>query len=76
MASCPEIDRRGGQCSVLFEVASQDVIGAPPEEEKGAEIFFRSFFFFWWGSYDVLTRYFKKNTTLSAPAINFPWGQS
>lgn len=33
----PEIDRRGGQCSVLFEVASQDVIGAPPEEEKGAE---------------------------------------
>ncbi|KAJ6146141.1 hypothetical protein N7497_008123 [Penicillium chrysogenum] len=36
-----------------------------------ATIFFRSFFFFWWGSYDVLTRYFKKNTTLSAPAINF-----
>ena len=33
----PEIDRRGGQCSVLFEVASQDVVGAPPEEEKGAE---------------------------------------
>lgn len=33
----PEIDRRGGQRSVLFEVASQDVIGAPPDEEKGAE---------------------------------------
>lgn len=33
----PEIDRRGGQLGVLFEVASQDVIGAPPEEEKRAE---------------------------------------
>ncbi|KAJ5816637.1 hypothetical protein N7447_008870 [Penicillium robsamsonii] len=36
-----------------------------------ATVLFRSFFFFWWGSYDVLTRYFKKNTTLSAPSINF-----
>ena len=32
---------------------------------------FRSFFFCWWGSYDVLSTYFKKNTTLSTPAINF-----
>lgn len=32
---------------------------------------FRSFFFFWWGSYDLFTRWFKQNTTLSAPAVNF-----
>lgn len=32
---------------------------------------FRTFFFFWWGSYDVFTRWFKKNTDLSTPAINF-----
>lgn len=36
-----------------------------------ATILFRSFFFFWWGSYDVLTRWMQRNTTLSAPAINF-----
>ncbi|KAJ5256623.1 hypothetical protein N7478_012727 [Penicillium angulare] len=36
-----------------------------------ATMFFRSFFFFWWGSYDMLTRYMKSNTNLSAPAINF-----
>ncbi|KAJ5171663.1 hypothetical protein N7492_004256 [Penicillium capsulatum] len=36
-----------------------------------ATVFFRSFFFFWWGSYDVFTRYLKKNTNMSAPAINF-----
>jgi solute carrier family 25 carnitine/acylcarnitine transporter 20/29 len=36
-----------------------------------ATVFFRSFFFFWWGSYDVLTRYMKDNTKMSAPAINF-----
>jgi hypothetical protein len=33
-STSPEIDRRGRQCGVLFEVARQDVIGAPPEEEK------------------------------------------
>lgn len=32
---------------------------------------FRSFFFCWWGSYDLITRYMQKNTSLSAPAINF-----
>jgi solute carrier family 25 carnitine/acylcarnitine transporter 20/29 len=34
-------------------------------------LIFRSFFFFWWGSYDLLTTYFKNNTSLSAPVINF-----
>lgn len=37
----------------------------------GATLLFRSFFFFWWGSYDVITRWFQKNTALSAPSINF-----
>lgn len=32
---------------------------------------FRTFFCFWWGSYEILTQYFRKNTDLSAPAINF-----
>ncbi|KAI0148717.1 carrier protein YMC2 [Xylariaceae sp. FL1272] len=36
-----------------------------------ATLIFRSFFFFWWGSYDVFTRLLRKNTNLSAPAINF-----
>lgn len=36
-----------------------------------ATMIFRSFFFFWWGSYDVLTRWFDKNTSLSTPSINF-----
>ncbi|KAK5799957.1 hypothetical protein VI817_002169 [Penicillium citrinum] len=36
-----------------------------------ATILFRSFFFFWWGSYDVLTRYMKHNSDMSAPVINF-----
>jgi solute carrier family 25 (mitochondrial carnitine/acylcarnitine transporter), member 20/29 len=36
-----------------------------------ATCLFRSFFFFWWSSYDVITRMFQRNTTLSAPAINF-----
>ncbi|KAH8433031.1 putative mitochondrial carrier protein [Aspergillus melleus] len=36
-----------------------------------ATIFFRAFFFFWWGSYDVLTRWMKNSTNMSAPAINF-----
>ncbi|EAW23808.1 putative mitochondrial carrier protein [Aspergillus fischeri NRRL 181] len=36
-----------------------------------ATILFRSFFFFWWGSYDVLTRWMKNNTAMSAPVINF-----
>ncbi|KAJ9614282.1 hypothetical protein H2200_002418 [Cladophialophora chaetospira] len=34
-------------------------------------LIFRSFFFFWWGSYDVITRLFQKNTSMSAPAVNF-----
>ncbi|KAH0848973.1 hypothetical protein AYO21_08701 [Fonsecaea monophora] len=34
-------------------------------------LIFRSFFFFWWGSYDILTTWFKKHTTLSTPAVNF-----
>ncbi|KAJ6093465.1 hypothetical protein N7486_008754 [Penicillium sp. IBT 16267x] len=36
-----------------------------------ATMLFRSFFFCWWGSYDLITRYMQKNTSLSAPAINF-----
>lgn len=36
-----------------------------------ATLIFRSFFFFWWGSYDLFTRWFKRNTSLGAPAINF-----
>jgi solute carrier family 25 (mitochondrial carnitine/acylcarnitine transporter), member 20/29 len=36
-----------------------------------ATMIFRSFFFFWWGSYDVLSKYFEKNTKLSTPSINF-----
>jgi solute carrier family 25 (mitochondrial carnitine/acylcarnitine transporter), member 20/29 len=36
-----------------------------------ATMIFRSFFFFWWGSYDVLSRWFNKNTQLSTPSINF-----
>ncbi|OCT48461.1 Mitochondrial substrate carrier family protein L [Cladophialophora carrionii] len=34
-------------------------------------LIFRSFFFFWWGSYDLLTTWFKRNTSLSTPVINF-----
>jgi solute carrier family 25 (mitochondrial carnitine/acylcarnitine transporter), member 20/29 len=37
----------------------------------GATMIFRSFFFFWWGSYDILSRWFDKNTTLSRPSVNF-----
>jgi solute carrier family 25 carnitine/acylcarnitine transporter 20/29 len=37
----------------------------------GATMLFRSFFFFWWGSYDVLSRWMRERTSLSAPAINF-----
>ncbi|KAF4555951.1 putative mitochondrial carrier protein 19 [Elsinoe fawcettii] len=37
----------------------------------GATLIFRTFFCFWWGSYDLFTRYFKDNTSLSTPAINF-----
>lgn len=37
----------------------------------GATLLFRTFFFFWWGSYDIFTQWFKKNTKLSDPAINF-----
>ena len=36
-----------------------------------ATLIFRSFFFFWWGSYDVMTRCFHKNTSLSTPSIVF-----
>jgi solute carrier family 25 (mitochondrial carnitine/acylcarnitine transporter), member 20/29 len=36
-----------------------------------ATVIFRSFFFFWWGSYDILTRLFDRNTSLSTPSINF-----
>ncbi|KAF3940580.1 Mitoferrin [Dactylella cylindrospora] len=36
-----------------------------------ATLLFRTFFFCWWSSYDILTNYFKANTSLSAPAINF-----
>ncbi|TLD23812.1 hypothetical protein PspLS_06743 [Pyricularia sp. CBS 133598] len=36
-----------------------------------ATLLFRSFFFFWWGSYDLLSRWMKENTALSAPAVNF-----
>lgn len=36
-----------------------------------ATLLFRSFFFFWWGSYDVFSSYLSKNTSLSAPSINF-----
>ena len=36
-----------------------------------ATLIFRGFFFFWWGSYDVMTKWMKKNTSLSTPAINF-----
>ncbi|KUI72552.1 Mitochondrial substrate carrier family protein L [Cytospora mali] len=36
-----------------------------------ATLLFRSFFFVWWGSYDLLNRWLKHSTDLSAPAINF-----
>ncbi|KAG8623552.1 hypothetical protein KVT40_008528 [Elsinoe batatas] len=36
-----------------------------------ATLIFRTFFCFWWGSYDLLNRFFKENTSLSNPAINF-----
>jgi solute carrier family 25 carnitine/acylcarnitine transporter 20/29 len=36
-----------------------------------ANLIFRSFFFFWWGSYDILTRAFQRNTSLSTLSINF-----
>jgi len=36
-----------------------------------ATLLFRTFFFFWWGSYDVFTRFFQNNTSLSTPAVNF-----
>ncbi|CAI6332689.1 unnamed protein product [Periconia digitata] len=36
-----------------------------------ATLIFRTFFVFWWGSYDLFTTYFQRNTSLSAPAINF-----
>ncbi|KAL6892512.1 mitochondrial carrier [Trichoderma longibrachiatum] len=36
-----------------------------------ATLLFRGFFFFWWASYDVLSRALRRNTSLSAPAVNF-----
>ncbi|KAL2142242.1 hypothetical protein VTI28DRAFT_1440 [Corynascus sepedonium] len=36
-----------------------------------ATLLFRSFFFFWWGSYDLFSRWLRRHTSLSAPAINF-----
>ncbi|KAH7149301.1 mitochondrial carrier domain-containing protein [Dactylonectria estremocensis] len=36
-----------------------------------ATLLFRGFFFCWWGSYDLFSRFFRSNTGLSAPAINF-----
>ncbi|ODQ80615.1 hypothetical protein BABINDRAFT_160871 [Babjeviella inositovora NRRL Y-12698] len=32
---------------------------------------FRTNFVFWWGSYEIFTQWFKTNTSLSNPAINF-----
>ncbi|KKA29627.1 hypothetical protein TD95_000707 [Thielaviopsis punctulata] len=37
----------------------------------GATLFFRTSFFFWWTTYDLFSRWFEKNTKLSAPAVNF-----
>ena len=36
-----------------------------------ATLVFRTFFFAWWGTYDVFTRWFQRNTNMSAPAVNF-----
>ncbi|PVI04662.1 mitochondrial carnitine/acylcarnitine carrier protein [Periconia macrospinosa] len=36
-----------------------------------ATLIFRTFFCFWWGTYDLFTLYFQRNTSLSAPVINF-----
>ncbi|KAF7197137.1 Mitochondrial substrate carrier family protein L [Pseudocercospora fuligena] len=36
-----------------------------------ATCIFRTFFFAWWGTYDIFTRWFQKNTSMSAPAVNF-----
>jgi solute carrier family 25 carnitine/acylcarnitine transporter 20/29 len=36
-----------------------------------ATLLFRGFFFFWWGSYDLISRWMRERTALSAPAINF-----
>ncbi|QUC23238.1 uncharacterized protein UV8b_07479 [Ustilaginoidea virens] len=37
----------------------------------GATVLFRGFFFFWWASYDVLSRWLRRRTGMSAPAVNF-----
>lgn len=36
-----------------------------------ATIIFRSMFFCWWGSYDMISRWMRQRTNMSAPAINF-----
>ena len=36
-----------------------------------ATMVFRTNFLFWWGSYDLFTKYFERNTSMSTPAINF-----
>lgn len=37
----------------------------------GATIIFRGLFFVWWGSYDMLSRWMRQKTNMSAPAITF-----
>ncbi|TQV91166.1 hypothetical protein V2A60_009356 [Cordyceps javanica] len=37
----------------------------------GATLLFRGFFFFWWGTYDLFSRWMRRHTALSAPAVNF-----
>ncbi|KAI5369750.1 Putative mitochondrial carrier protein [Septoria linicola] len=36
-----------------------------------ATMIFRTSFFFWWSTYDIFTRSFQQNTSMSTPAINF-----
>ncbi|KAI9729458.1 MAG: hypothetical protein M1834_006839 [Cirrosporium novae-zelandiae] len=36
-----------------------------------ATLLFRTFFFFWWGSYDIISKLFRRRTSLSEPVINF-----
>lgn len=36
-----------------------------------ATMLFRTNFCFWWGSYDLITKWFERNTSMSAASINF-----
>jgi solute carrier family 25 carnitine/acylcarnitine transporter 20/29 len=36
-----------------------------------ATLLFRTFFFFWWSSYDAMSRWMRRSTRMSDPAINF-----